>query len=306
MLARPSHFGCAMLWAATVLSTSATSNQHRWAEARIALGPSSASMQAEFLAAARARMDTQVAIAAETFTSLMDRYHNHYHYMPKEKVLVCSCAKCGSTSLYDFVFREAFGRAWNYTGPPFIQDVTASRWAGKFKLLYRNETESLIKQNDTFSLALVRDPKKRIISAWKSKIACDPNWGTDVRDREGIVPKLLTLANRTNASCLSLYHFLDAVYAVHKAGKARELNSHFRPQHFGCFRHFPPQMWRKVVSIADTGAAAELAVRFGDANQSDFPHVHTSNEKENITISPAAMRLLDAITVEEYKALGLR
>lgn len=251
-------------------------------------------------------VEAQQAFDAEMFASLMDRYHNHYHYMPKERVLVCSCAKCGSTSLYDFVYNEVFGRPWNHTGPPFIQDVTASRWAGKFKLLSRNETEGLITHNDTFSFALVRDPKKRIISAWKSKIACDSNWGTDVRDREGIVPKLLTLANRTNASCLSLYGFLDAVHAVHKAGKARELNSHFRPQHLGCFRHFPPQMWRKVVSITDAGAAAELAYRFGDNNKPDFPHAHTSNEKGTITISPAAMRMLDAITEEEYKALGQR
>lgn len=253
----------------------------------------------------KGQADAQEATQYESPATLLERYGNHYHWMPKEKVLVCGCAKCGSTSLYDFMYKEAFGQAWNYSGPPFIQDVTASRWAGKFQLLLKNETEMLLNKSDTFSFALIRDPKKRIISAWKSKIACDGSWGTDVRDREGIVPKLLMLANRSNASCLSLYSFLDAVNAVHKAGRAKELNSHFRPQNLGCFRHFPPHQWRKVVSIGEAGAAKELAARFGDLNQTDFPHAHKSNEMEPITISPAAMRLLDEVTEAEYKALGL-
>jgi len=71
------------------------------------------------------------------------------------------------------------------------------------------------------SMAVIRDPKERIISSWKSKITCyDVEYHTDVGDRKKFVNELLNLAGLPTAFasglpdsdpeslCLSLTEFL--------------------------------------------------------------------------------------------------
>merc|ERR1740115_54996 len=51
--------------------------------------------------------------------------------------------------------------------------------------------------DSAYSFALVRDPKERLISAWKSKIACGGEYHTDFDTRQWMVSELRLLANMT-------------------------------------------------------------------------------------------------------------
>lgn len=244
--------------------------------------------------------------AAENADGENCNYRNGYHYMPEEKVLICTCAKCGSTSMYEFVYREAMGHDWNYTNQPYVQDVSSERWAGKFKSLSREAAQEIMASNETLSFALVRDPRQRLISSWKSKAACDGGpWGTDKPDRARIVPKLLALAGKEPVDCLSFDTFMEAINDVHRMGKAHELNAHFVPQQYDCFRDFPPSQWSLVASVKDNAAAALLAKRFGDQSNPPFPQKHSSPQSEELLISDQAKLILQQVTAPEYSALGI-
>lgn len=235
-----------------------------------------------------------------------------YNYMPKQKVLVCACAKCGSTSLFDFLFSQAFDRWWNYTGQPFIQDVMSPRWENQFTQITPAQAKRIIARPGTFSFALSRDPRSRIISGWKSKAACDgANWGTDVGDRAQFVPKLLALAGLPTADCLEFEAFVEALAEVHRKGLAKELNSHFRPQQYDCFRELEPTLWSRVAPISDVTAPRELAVQFGTASKRSqlksrvtFPHTHSSPDSGPVNMTDRARTLLEEVTKEEYSILA--
>lgn len=230
-----------------------------------------------------------------------------YHYMLNEKNLICICAKCGSTSLYELLYQQTFGRKWNYTDQPYIHDVTSPRWKGKFKVLGSSAVTYAMKSPETFSFALMRDPKERLISSWKSKVACDGtgDWGTDRVDRARMVPKLRDLAGFESTTCLSFEKFLVTLAEVHRTGLAAQLNVHFRPQQYGCFRDVPPAQWSMVAEITDGKAAAKLASRFGNNNVTAFPHDHSSPTSPLI-ITPRAQELLNEITKDEYAVLATR
>jgi len=227
-----------------------------------------------------------------------------YNYMPEEDLLVCACAKCGSTALFQFLYFQSFGHSWNYTGTPFIQDVVSPRWGLKFVRLDQARAMDVMAKGVTLSFALIRDPKSRITSAWKSKVACDyQHLGTDVDDRSRMVPALLRLAELPAADCLDFEGFLNALAVVHKKGLASELDIHFRPQNLECFRDFPPRQWSKVATISDASAAHLIARRFGNEKVTEFPRSHGSHHK-NVNVTARAMELLDIVTKEEYDVLG--
>lgn len=225
----------------------------------------------------------------------------HYQYMPHEKVILCGMPKCGTTSLYNFIYQQAFRHPWNYTGAPFIQDVMSERWEDKFTKLSVEETRKVMLDPATFSFATIRDPVKRVISAWKSKIACDGPWGTDTEDRAHFVPHLLSLADEPDKPCLSIGEFVRVLAKVHHAGKAQLLNAHFRPQQYGCFRDFAPSMWSKMASLGTNGSAAELGARFGNAAVTEFPHSHRSSGSASVNMSGEDYRLLHSLCESEYK-----
>lgn len=264
-----------------------------------------------FLAQEHVALDSEASRSAPAVTvveeDLVNQYFRDYHFMPEEKVIICSCAKCGSTSMYEFVYREAMHRDWNYTGPPYVQDVSSERWSGKFQSLKLDEAREIMARNDTFSFALVRDPVQRLISSWKSKAACDGGpWGTDLQDRARIVPKLLALANQPSFDCLSFDKFIEAIATVHTMGKANELNSHFLPQQYDCFRDFPPSSWSRVATVKDSESVAELAKHFGDFSKPGIPQFHSSPKTEELLVSDQAKVLLREITAPEYEALNLK
>lgn len=228
--------------------------------------------------------------------------------IPSKKVLVCACAKCGSTSLYEFIYRRMFGKPWKYTDGPWVQDVSL-RWEDQLVEVNASMALNFIHNSEGHSFAFVRDPRERLISAWKSKVACGDRscWHTDVQSRNSIVASLLALAGKTrNADCLSFNEFVDTMYLIDLQGKSSLLDQHLLPQHLGCFKDVPLEKWSMVRDIADRYAASELGVDLGDLHASSFPKDHMSvSGRCTEEVGVAAAKKLDAITKAEYLGLGM-
>lgn len=227
-------------------------------------------------------------------------------YLPGQNVVVCSCAKCGSTSLYRFLYQSEFGQNWPYSGRPFLQETTSPRWDNRVVSLHTAASQADIMQK-AFSFALVRDPRERLISAWKSKVACDgEHTGVNVEDRATIVPELLRLAGMKTArvTCLPFDKFVSALYQVHTKGRAMYLNNHFRPQDTWCFQNFPVVHWSVVTNIkADRPFETLLQHLHNDSsNIADLKPGHRSSTTE-VHPSAKVSFLLDQITANEYKVL---
>eukprot|EP00930_Biecheleria_cincta_P043428 TRINITY_DN29820_c0_g1_i1.p1 TRINITY_DN29820_c0_g1~~TRINITY_DN29820_c0_g1_i1.p1 ORF type:complete len:308 (+),score=56.21 TRINITY_DN29820_c0_g1_i1:86-1009(+) len=229
------------------------------------------------------------------------------NFIPQKNVVLCACDKCGTTSLYEFVYKALFGRKWNYEGAPWVQQPS-NRWENQLESLDTGRASFLMGMESVFSLAIVRDPRKRLISSWKSKVACDTNcWQTDLGDRNRLVPELLRLAGNTSqADCLSFEDFVHTLFTIHSQGKAGQLDGHFLPQNLGCFRDFPRERWSKVADIVDPSAPRELSAHLGMAGDvASYGQVHKSKSKcYELVASGATAHELDVITQAEYRAIG--
>lgn len=235
---------------------------------------------------------------------------------PQKNVVTCACDKCGSTSMYKFVYKSLFGKDWKWWNWPWPQEDVQDpdRWEGQRRSIDPASALALMEKSQVFSYALIRDPKERLISSWKSKVSCDADcWKTDTSDREKIVPELLaTVGNLSKVECLSFDEFIDTLHRAHSQGKAGILNNHFIPQHLDCFLNIPMSKWSKVIKVSDPEAAKDLGAQLGNKSATDFPIFHYSRQTDihqNCTFASldrATAEKLEAITKAEYDALGLK
>merc|ERR1719235_1030761 len=123
-------------------------------------------------AASRTRLDVHNVSLPEESGSQM-----FMTYVPDKNMVLCACAKCGSTAFFKYFYQLEMGKPWEYGDTrPYAQDTGSARW--QERIVHINDTakqEQIMKT--AYSFALIRDPKERIISAWKSKIACDESYG---------------------------------------------------------------------------------------------------------------------------------
>mgnify|MGYP006143407379 CR=1 FL=1 len=88
---------------------------------------------------------------------------------------VCACAKCGTTSLGQYMYEAVTGEAWKHTDSPWVQAYHGERWpSGTWKDL--TDVQLVAK-----SIAFVREPVGRLISAWVDKIGGDTGAASDSR-----------------------------------------------------------------------------------------------------------------------------
>mmetsp|Transcript_28439 Transcript_28439/g.60600 ORF Transcript_28439/g.60600 Transcript_28439/m.60600 type:complete len:321 (+) Transcript_28439:256-1218(+) len=219
---------------------------------------------------------------------------------------VCACAKCGTTSFYQSIYEMTHGREWNFSDPPWVQTLNSKRW-----------TDIEVKQKDQLdgpghSIALIRDPKERILSAWKDKVMCFERGGAN------FIPGLLNLAGMTpdyanrsvsnNKPCLGLSEYLQVLYLVHTQNKQGLLNSHFRPQHLYCFLHSPPPKWTVVTRANSPNTICQLKgiLQVDEANEDcTMKQVHKSKPLSMYhDLTEMDEALLYAITHDEYQVLG--
>jgi len=225
------------------------------------------------------------------------------HYMPEENLVACGCGKCGTTSMWSFIYERKFGQPWSYMDEPFVQEVTSERWHGKVLHETDEVVQHQIMAQVNLSFALVRDPKERLLSSWKSKLACEGElFGTDVPTRAYFTQRLLETAgwHSPEVTCLSLGDFLEALKRVHELNRQQYLDRHFLPQSDGCFSRFPPEKWSMVTTVSNTEAFDVLAEKLGSSG-GEVPYTHASTSK--VAVSEEALALLDEVTASEYELL---
>lgn len=231
-----------------------------------------------------------------------------YNYLPKHDLLLCACDKCGTTSLYDFVYRALYHKPWSYQDEPWMNDIYSYRWDGNVRMIWKEELAT-----PTHRLAVVRDPIQRLVSGWKSKFACDEFLGanhSDDSDRQRLVPQLYQLAKKNSTSyCMWIDEYAQLLLAIHRKGNSARLNAHIRPQQHGCFRDLPRDKWTVVATISDPDFERAL----GDvlhAPNVKMGHVHSSpastKRPDAIVLTPETRAALLEVTKEEYKAVGLK
>ena len=260
---------------------------------------------------------------------------------PYKSAILCACAKCGSTSLYSYIYKHIFGVDYlvEYKETkPHLQDVRSYRWDGVINTTWMGDKDlvNLFDGNhetkkDVFSFALIRDPVDRLISAWKSKVACDSNtWRTNKKDRKRYVPHLLELSgglsslseesgitqddgvefaeDEVGGMCLSFSMYLKVLQKIHRSGKARRLNVHFLPQDQHCFRHVKPSDWSFVSTPSNPLLYDTISTAFGFGYTNAVAANHTqkrlhSSGKGILDISDDDRKILEEITQSERRLL---
>lgn len=240
---------------------------------------------------------SKTLIMAEDYVGAFSQ--GDYDYLPEHDVAFCICAKCGCSSLYAWVYEQIFKKPWEYQDAPWVMATDSSRWHGKVKKISASQLTNVKKK-----FAIIRDPQERLISSWKSKVSCEnEKWGTDAPDRNVFVPSLAELAGLSDKTCMDLEEFLQTLNTIHEQGKAPQLNPHFLPQQFGCFRDLAPGNWTMTAPISDPDLLQAFGGSLGVASKI-FPHVHSSKTGE-LLISDRARDLLKNVTKSEYEALQL-
>ena len=228
---------------------------------------------------------------------------------------LCACAKCGTTSLWEELFEIVEGKSFksmNYTGPPWVHDLSNKKLWTNIHAVRKSDWSNFQNQD---SFALIRDPKERIVSAWKSKVRC--NTRTEIPGHRMVVPLLLKLAGpssnisaRTDEGfpCLDLSDFLAVLSHVLAQGKEALLENHLLPQHLGCFKNTPPSMWTVVTTISNPRARCFLkSVVLKTPNsksEEDSQMIQTHNYTLSLNLTRADKDILDRITSKEYEMLG--
>lgn len=157
-------------------------------------------------------------------------------------VAVCVPAKVSSTSFWSSVY-WAYSNRTEYFQPckknKFVQDIEGCGWE-KFLEMPAAAVSHVAQlavfekeEGGLYSFAIARDPIKRIISAYKSKVACDAQgFGTDRAGRRKIVKQLLRQAGRQGDYRECVGSFVEFVSLVHTVSSTpgEWLNPHFGPQ----------------------------------------------------------------------------
>lgn len=224
------------------------------------------------------------------------------HYMPRHELVVCGCGKCGTSSMYEYVYEKTFGHAWNYTWEPYIQTVTSGRWENRWQHI-TDRTQQMEIMEHAYSFALIRDPKERLISSWKSKLSCGDDFGVDYDSATYVrnVRLLQGLPRNDSITCMSLDEFAESLLNIYEQGKLRQIDRHFLPQNYGCFDRFPPRKWSKLSTIEERHSFSPLASQIG-ATDEEAPHEHGSPNR--ILVSKRVADILDIVTKQEYDVIG--
>ena len=248
----------------------------------------------------------------------------NYNFISKRQayqLVLCTCAKCGSTSLLTALCRS------------FRGSHNDSRCEGNSvyytKLWGSNEQKNrfrrffAIKPN---SLAVYmwsyRDPVERYISAYKSKLQC-----CNSISRVPCIPRqnyyfaqnLITMtrgykrhvlrpgANASNISCLFMEEYVRALEVHHFRKEQNKLEQHFFPQHLECPL---PKTNGNIKATIYSGNISHIATKLRQIDASNYgfkinftvPHINKKLDyTANFTVDLNIFNRLCWISLEEYK-----
>ena len=198
-------------------------------------------------------------------------------YISHGNILITTTAKAGSTTLWTCLHKGITGEPhFACNNETYIQNFNSPCWNYQVEYPLRMSSKErwrIVHDPNVFRIAITRDPFQRLLSAWKSKVACDSDeYGTDVIDRDIIVPIMLNQAGLSNdTNCLSLAAFanvLERVRIMYIKGdfEIRFLNKHFRPQEY-FFDHIDYDIIMDVDQLSNRSMLEPLVRRL------KFPHL---------------------------------
>ena len=224
------------------------------------------------------------------------------------QLTICTCAKCGSTSVSRWLYESVYGKPFVVQDPlrgPWVQNVQEWEAPPVGEIMHTPSASGL----GSYNFTIVRDPLDRYFSAWKSEIHCNRSGAAD---GNRIVPELLKLAglpaskmivvrlhdSPMTASTMSCLHFADfalALRAVHTRGAQGMLDNHFLPQTLtGC------SQGAKSTIAEFEKVAPVIAGRFG-LREVAFPHEHAAPESPALRLTRRTLESeLCAIVAPEY------
>ncbi|KAL7469008.1 hypothetical protein ACHAXS_009249 [Conticribra weissflogii] len=247
-----------------------------------------------------------------------------------EFTTICLCPKCGTSSFYTKLFEVAHHKSvtYGYERTRWLWHLETPNWTN---LDTRQKRDWSIPSHFSSekSLVLIRDPKERLLSSWKSKIQCNAD-AVDTFDARLIIPALLDLGGFSHeilsyyndkkgleTPCLDLSTFLLVMFQIHLQGKEGLVNDHLRPQHLICFLHVGPEKWGEVTTIDDSKLTCKLEKMLGIGSVGDNGEVmdcrdtevmgkeHTTGDlSQYTTMTELDEAILNAITRKEYEVLG--
>jgi len=231
--------------------------------------------------------------------------------MKENNVFVCACPKCGSTSLFDWIYIHKFGHPYyNKTErhlPPWPQTISEgnTRWQGTFTIPHsQSDWRNIFDDPTMTSMAIIRDPVDRLHSAWKSKCKCprtsdEGEWQTmELLTTAGIPEEKMP-----EGKCLSFPYFIELLFTMHMQKKAHLLNQHWRPQTMLCFNTTPPERWDFISTAANVG---DLLPKIFNTS-SPFLHMHQSHGKNSFSreeLSAETVQQIKFVTRDEYESFG--
>lgn len=237
-----------------------------------------------------------------------------FKYFPKPDILFMTMAKGGTTSTLNWLYYGMAGSHYNRTDcATYVQDVTSHCWDGHAIHLYKlseDEQWRILTSAETLRVAIQRNPFERLVSSWKSKCTCDDDvYGTDLRNRNHIVPGLLRRAGMPDdKNCLSISEFAETLEALRtRVGSPgvplkslRQLDVHVRPQDF----FFDEVKYDLVLDVKDLGNVTYLKPIIERLPRKDLekvqlgPSTMHASTGEELPIPERAAKLLHLFAME--------
>jgi hypothetical protein len=98
-------------------------------------------------------------------------------WIEKKKLGVCACAKCGTTALFNGIYKGVFHKDKDWKGD--IQQLRSPHWkhlwashGGPADFFVSGIDGNESGTHNGHAMAFVREPVSRLISAWKDKFSC--------------------------------------------------------------------------------------------------------------------------------------
>jgi hypothetical protein len=248
------------------------------------------------------------------------------------QVLMCVSPKAGSSSFYRWLYHIStggkdydkcsiftagraryhphhLGPCWNAgTGRTHRLNITNPN------KLPKEEQLAILNDPDVFRFAITRKPVARAISAWKSKLACDGLYNTDLGDRPQFLVMLLDIAvgwskkRLADPTCMSLMEYANVLRAIpphsfralaHVAG-----GPHFAPQTSTCMlgklAYNETQALETMTPLSPS--IRNLVERFRtDLVHHPLLHNHGSTLQTNATARPSKISAIRGATIEEVE-----
>ncbi|CDF41276.1 unnamed protein product [Chondrus crispus] len=228
-----------------------------------------------------------------------------FAYIPESKIFMTTTSKVGSTTLWTWLHKGLSGKSSDKECKGSqVTNFQAPCWQGKV-LHPHNMTDlerwKILNDPEVLRIAITRNPFERILSAWKSKAACESDdFGTDVRERDRLIPGMLRQAQmRKGASCLSITSFAEVLDKLRRMSERDDfdmtlLDKHFRPQEF----HFDIINYQYIldVSMLDNVTALQPIVR-----RMPFPELLTEGPTKLSSSRPAYQTLSEPTAALLYK-----